>query len=270
MLDFEKLDTLVGFSTGALERGDYRTALRWLRKNRIQNVELSALRLEELDPLIEDLDSLSLQSFTYVSFHAPSDFPEREEARVVDLLGKVFNRGWNIIAHPDMIRKPHLWRRFGSRLLLENMDRRKSDGRTAGELARWFAELPQARFCLDLAHARQLDTTLVLLAEMIKNFRARIAEIHISDLDSYCSHQPMSAISVNDYRSIATKVFQRLPIIIESRLDGPRLGLRLEEFRVTQTAIEPMWRSDTKLKSSIAKKHSKAKSSRKRLRELQA
>src|SRR5438309_4845307 len=39
----------------------------------------------------------------------------------------------------------------------------KSVARTADELAKWFVALPEARLCLDVAHARQLDTTLILL-----------------------------------------------------------------------------------------------------------
>src|SRR5579859_7271305 len=121
MLDSKTNHKRIGFSTGALERGNYRQALRWLRNNLVHNVELSALRLEELEPLVSDLESLSLHSFTYVSFHAPSAFPQNAEKEVVDMLKRVAKRGWNIIVHPDVIRRPELWRVFGRQLLLENM-----------------------------------------------------------------------------------------------------------------------------------------------------
>ena len=101
-----------------------------------------------------------MDQFSYVSFHAPSAFPEKAEPRVVELLKRVVARGWNVVVHPDVIRDPKLWEGCGERLLLENMDRRKPDARTADELAAWFQKLPKARLCLDVAHARQLDTTL--------------------------------------------------------------------------------------------------------------
>src|SRR5438874_1136658 len=128
MSDSKPNNERVGFSTGALERGNYRGAVEWLSKEHIPNVELSALRFEELEPLVRDLESLAIAKFAYISFHAPSSFPAQLEDHVVQLLEKVSKRGWNIVVHPDVIRKPTLWKRFGSHLLIENMDRRKAVG----------------------------------------------------------------------------------------------------------------------------------------------
>jgi hypothetical protein len=61
-----------GFSTGALARGDYRHALEMLSDKPVTAVELSALRQDELRPLVEDLDNLNLRRFSYLAFHAPS------------------------------------------------------------------------------------------------------------------------------------------------------------------------------------------------------
>jgi hypothetical protein len=228
----------IGFSTGALERGNYRAALDWLRENHIPNVELSALRLDELEPLIDDLNNLPLDQFSYVSFHAPSAFPQEAEPRVVELLKRVVARGWNAVVHPDVIRDPKLWESCGRQLLLENMDRRKPDARTADELAVWFEKLPEARLCLDVAHARQLDTTLTLLSEILDAFPDRLAQVHISELDSNCHHQPMSASAVKDYQALAGGWSADLPVIIESVLDGPRAGIRLHEARLAREATE--------------------------------
>ena len=104
----------------------YIAAIDWLRAEHVQSVELSALRLQELEPLLKDIDKIKWTSFSYISFHAPSSFPAEEEKNVVDLLGKVFDKGVGIsFVHPDVIRTPSLWQRFGSQLLLENMDRRE-------------------------------------------------------------------------------------------------------------------------------------------------
>ncbi len=62
----------IGFSTGALALGDFRAALRMLAGKNCSAVELSALRQEELAPLVVQLDDLDLSNFEYVSFHAPS------------------------------------------------------------------------------------------------------------------------------------------------------------------------------------------------------
>lgn len=228
----------IGFSTGALERSNYRSALSWLHKHQIASVELSALRLCELAPLINNLDRLPVNEFTYVSFHAPSSFDAADEETVVKLLVPIWKRGWNIIMHPDVIRKPALWRRFGERLLLENMDRRKSTGRTVDELEPLFGKLPEARLCLDVAHARQLDTTLTVLGELIRQFAGRIAQIHISELDSLCRHRPMSWCAVTDYQSLTWRhQSAAIPVIIESMLDDQQTTQRMAEFCLVHEAL---------------------------------
>lgn len=226
-----------GFSTGALERRDYRAALGWVRNHRMGSVELSALRYDELEPLVDDLDNLVVTEFHYVSFHAPSSFLREQETQVVSLLERVLARQWNIIVHPDVIYTPKLWHRFGSFLLVENMDRRKSTGRTVRELAGLFEQLPDARMCLDVAHARQLDTTLTLLSDLVRSFADRIAEVHISELDSHCRHRPLSSGAVVDYRKVAA-LLRNVPIIIESMLDDRDSQLRQQEMRFARQAME--------------------------------
>ncbi len=247
MSDSKAHSKKVGFSTGALECGDYRSALTWLRRHHFDTVELSALRLTELRPLLRDLNNLPVSHFTYVSFHAPSSFEKAEERLVVKELEHVYKRGWNIIVHPDMIRMPALWRRFGKQLLLENMDRRKPVGRTADELELLFSELPDARLCLDVAHARQLDTTLTELTDMVKRFGKRIAEVHISELDSDCKHQPMSWCAVNDYQTLAwSSIASGVPVIIESMLNGQRAALRNDEYLLACDASHRSLRKKSK------------------------
>ena len=226
-----------GFSTGALEKGDYRSALAWMLQNKVHCVELSALRYAELEPLVNDIDQLPLDTFTYVSFHAPSSFSHDQEERVVHLLERVAKKNWNIVVHPDVIFRPKLWTRFGDQLLLENMDRRKTVGRTVRELEGLFAQLPEARMCLDVAHARQLDTTLTLLRSLASTFEGRIAEVHMSELDSRCQHRPLSEGAVTDYQQLASWL-QDVPVIIESVLDRDHSDLRQQEMQLTRTAMQ--------------------------------
>jgi hypothetical protein len=173
----------IGFSTGALALGDFRSALGYMRGKPFTAVELSAIRLSELPELIEEIPALDLHRFTYIALHAPSSFDQSEEPGVAKLLARV-PETWKIILHPDTIHSPENWTRFGARLVLENMDRRKFDGRSADEMSRWFAILPDARFCLDLAHAQQWDTTLTEAYLLLKTFSDRLCQIHISQLDS--------------------------------------------------------------------------------------
>jgi hypothetical protein len=240
MSDFKKTTHRVGFSTGALERGDFRKALGWMSDHEMRTVELSALRFDELEPLIRRLDKIDVSdsNFDYVSFHAPSYFSPDQEERVIELLQPVKERNWNIVVHPDVLFTPERWSCFGRNLLIENMDRRKPVGRNSRELSWFFDVLPEAQFCLDLAHARQIDPTLMVLKRLASDFKDRIAEIHISELDPYCKHVPMSNWAILDYQQITCDLDPFIPVIIESMLDGDLESIRMEEFYFAIEAME--------------------------------
>jgi len=137
-----------------------------------------------------------------------------------------------------VIYTPARWEHFGRRLLIENMDRRKHTGRTASELSKIFEWLPRARLCLDVAHARQLDTTLTLLRSLISTFIDRIAEVHISELDSRCHHRSLSWNAILDYSCIAERL-SNVPVIIESMFDHADTTRREHEIKLAQEAMEP-------------------------------
>ena len=93
-----------------------------------------------------------------------------------------------IVMHPDTIEDPRPFRVLGRKLLLENMDARKDDGRTVGELAGWFTELPDAGFCFDIAHAFSVDETLGVAGELLDAFRTRLRHVHVSSLGADLHH----------------------------------------------------------------------------------
>ena len=102
----------VGFSTGALARGDYRHALEMLSDKPVTAVELSALRQDELRLLVEDLDNLNLHRFSCLAFHAPSLIDPSFELPAIKLLERVAARGWPIIVHPNATSTRAAWARF--------------------------------------------------------------------------------------------------------------------------------------------------------------
>ena len=155
-----------------------------------------------------------------MSFHAPSAFAPEDEARVVALLGAVHERDIPIVVHPDVIVTDALWRRFGDGLRLENMDLRKPLGQSAADLAHLFARLPEARFCLDLAHARQVDPTMAEAERLLLTFAARLDEIHLSHVDPDSRHHRLTPDAIADYRDIAVLVPEWVPVILESPLDS--------------------------------------------------
>jgi hypothetical protein len=97
----------------------------------VNAVELSALRQDELQPLVEHLDNLDPGKFSYKAFHAPSSMDRSFEPSAIKLLEQVASRGWPIIVHLDAMHTPSAWAHFGDLLCIENMDKRKPVGQTA-------------------------------------------------------------------------------------------------------------------------------------------
>jgi hypothetical protein len=222
---------LVGFSTGSLALSNVRLGLQMVSGHKAVAIELSALREEELIPLINVLDSLDLHQFSYVSFHAPSRLSALSEGEVVDLLCKVAGRGWPVIVHPDVITDYALWRKLGESLCLENMDKRKPVGRSAGELAELFRRLPEARLCFDIGHARQVDPTMSEAEAILRRFGSRIRQIHLSLVTSSSAHEPLNYESLLAYRRVARLLPKDVPIILETPVRKEQVDEEISKAR---------------------------------------
>jgi hypothetical protein len=213
----------IGFSTGALAYADFRRAVDMLRGKPVRAIELSALRECELRPMLEGLDQLDLSQFEYISVHAPSAFPQDHEGEVVRLLFTLRQRGWPIVLHPDVCHDFGLWRQLGSQLYIENMDTRKSTGRTMLELRQVFAELPEASFCFDFGHARQVDSTMAEADLILKTLDRRLGQVHVSEVNTSGRHGPLSYASVLAFREVAPHLRQEVPVILETPVSENRI-----------------------------------------------
>jgi len=182
-------------------------------------VELSALRLDELQPLIEALDDLDLTGFEFVSFHAPSRFSQQDEMYVVDCLRSAVARNIPVVVHPDVMFNTGLWKSMGPSLFIENMDKRKPVGRTAADLRVLFERFPDARFCFDLGHARQVDPTMIEARLILEAVGDRLAEVHISEVNTSSRHDPLSRYAISAFRSLASLVPESVPVVLETLID---------------------------------------------------
>jgi hypothetical protein len=218
----------IGFSTGALARGDFRAALDMLVGKNCTAVELSALRQEELAPLVEHLDHLNLGQFKYVAFHAPSSMEPGFEPAALKLLERVALRGWPIIVHPNAIYTPGDWTRLGNRLCIENMDKRKPVGQTASDLARIFKTFPDASFCFDIGHARQVDPTMSEAAAILQLLSGRIQQIHVSEVNTQSKHDALSHESILAFRKIVNLIPADVPVILESRVEESEVDQEIQ------------------------------------------
>jgi hypothetical protein len=229
----------IGFSTGAVAKGDFRRALGLLRAHNVDIVELSALRLEELTPLAVALPDLGLDAFSFVSLHAPSRFDPAVESSVIDRLYSITQQGYPVVVHPDVIFTAAKWGVLGSNLLIENMDRRKPTGRTVREMQQLFELLPDARFCFDIGHARQVDPSMTEAWLLLHAFAARLAEVHISEVNTSSRHDPISRNAVIAFRSVAQYIPEHIPIILEPLIDRGQSDID-KELQSARDALRSM------------------------------
>jgi hypothetical protein len=238
----------IGFSTGALAKGDFLHGLELQRLDGVTAVELSALRDHELQPLVEAVTHLDVARFEYVSFHAPSSLKTLDEPTVFELLQRL-PADWPIIVHPEILRTPALWKSLGERLCIENMDNRKSGGRTVAELRAIFETFPGATFCLDAGHARQIDPTMITAILMLREFGARLRQVHVSEVGPGGEHLPLGLLARVACSRLASAIPSACPLIIESIIapdeidselaavrDAFTSGLSIETYRSVRVA----------------------------------
>jgi hypothetical protein len=202
-----------------------------LAEKHVRAVELSALRQDELVPLIEQLDDLDLEGFEYKAFHAPSLMERDFEATAVGVLEQVALREWPIIVHPNAMHRPSEWAHFGDLLCVENMDKRKPIGQTVADLADIFRSLPSASLCFDIGHARQVDPTMSEAAAILQCYRTRLRQLHVSEVNSQSKHDPLSFESVLAFRRVSHLVPENIPVILESRVDQEGIDDEIENAR---------------------------------------
>jgi sugar phosphate isomerase/epimerase len=182
--------SLVGCSTGFMEddRGDWPRLLHKAASVSSLAVELSVISEPELDGLVAYLSHAPRLPFRYVSVHGPSKARELSEHDLVDRLVALPRWVDAVVMHPDTLVDVAAYRPLGRRLLLENMDSRKTDGRTAFELERFFEALPEAGLCFDVAHAKSINETMAEGTRILRRYASRLRHVHLSSLDAEDHH----------------------------------------------------------------------------------
>ena len=206
----------IGFSTHAIRPDDMFAALDAIRRINVSSIELSALRILDPRPLLDDLESLSLTDFSYVSFHLPSLFDRYTNRDMDSLLSILVTKKWAVIVHPNILDHVDLWQSLDGQICIENMDKRKPVGRTAAELETIFAKFPKASFCFDIGHARQIDPTMSEAALILTRFSDRLKQVHISEVNTSSRHEGITYTALSSFRKVAHLIPKEVPIILET------------------------------------------------------
>ncbi|MBI3268008.1 MAG: hypothetical protein HYZ53_03230 [Planctomycetes bacterium] len=236
---------VIGFSTGALAAGDFRSGLAVLRRADVRAVEVSALREHEFLALARAWSLLELDAFSYVSIHLPSRLIHISEA---ELVGQVLALGLHrfpLIVHADTLRDFDRWAQLGSSLCIENTDKRKRCGQTAKDLGALFTRLPRASLCFDIGHARQVDPTLSHAVRILREFGDRLRQVHVSEVNSQSRHEPVTRALLSALGRVGGLIPPATPMILETPLplDLQRMECRgLEDERKLVSSVFADWR----------------------------
>jgi hypothetical protein len=209
----------IGASTGYMRwsKGDWRAQIAEACALSTEAVELSARSEKLLAPLRDYLAADPELPFRYVSIHGPSKHRRLPEEHLVATLCELARRVDGIVMHPDTLERPERYRPLGGKLMLENLDARKAWGRTASELQETFARLPEAGFCLDVAHAWSLEPDMSVAAELLEELGDRLRQVHVSSLSPELNHEPLTSLQAARFRPVLERCGD-VPWILEAPL----------------------------------------------------
>jgi hypothetical protein len=97
-----------------------------------------------------------------------------------------------------------------------------------------FALLPDARFCFDIGHARQIDPTMTEASLLLQAFGERLAEVHISEVNTASRHDPISVNAVTAFQKVAAQIPVETPIVLESLIDKGQSEIEVEIRRALE------------------------------------
>ena len=207
----------LGASTGYMAgfRGDWPRLVEEVSRVSSFAAELAALGEDELPALVEFLDAEPALPFRYLSVHGPSKGRQMQAEELVARLAELPGFVDAIVLHPDQIEEPAVYAPLGGRLVIENMDARKTTGGRAEELAQLFDALPEAGFCFDIAHAWSLDPSMESGEELLDRFASRLRHVHLSSLSEEGGHVPLTEEHEELFAPLLTRC-RDVPWILEA------------------------------------------------------
>jgi len=108
------------------------------------------------------------------------------------------------------------------------MDKRKFIGRTVKELNQVFDKLPDATFCFDIGHARQVDPTMNVAHFLLKEFGPKLIQVHLSEVNTRSTHDSLSYASILAFQEVADMIPENVPIILETPVSEDQIESEME------------------------------------------
>ncbi len=233
------------FATGTIWRwseGKNRAELiNYAKKLGFPGIELTLGKKEELyNTKISASQVKWLRNLDYVSIHAPfrllREADNQEEViKQLDCIEKIYKqiRAKMIIIHPLDLPPKEVLDKYNMNFSTENLPKKRQV--TIRKLHAIFKRYPKLGLCLDVAHA--YFWSMFETEKLIKAFKNRITQIHLSGTYRRKDHLPLQQVSPMFIKSIQPIKELEVPVIIEEDVKIKNIKLVKKEIRYIKSLI---------------------------------
>ncbi|MHB8903535.1 MAG: hypothetical protein ACYC40_00295, partial [Patescibacteria group bacterium] len=117
--------------------------------------------------------------------------------------------------HPDLVDDWSVFNGIKINWAIENMDDRKNNFKNVEDLQTFFNEHQSWSLVLDVGHCNSNDKSMILANDLIKEFKDKIREIHLSGYKIF--HEPLHQTQQIEIIKSCREL--DVPIIIESTFE---------------------------------------------------
>ena len=158
-----------------------------------------------------------IKKFERISLHVPCNIRYGNNDETISLLKDLedfYKKSGAelVVVHPDVVDDWSVFDSFDMNFAIENLDDRKKEFKDVADLKEFFKVHPKWAFVLDFGHANSNDKSMILAEDLIKEFKSRVVEIHLSGYEVF--HDPLYHTKQKEIINYC-KEFS-VPIIIES------------------------------------------------------
>jgi len=195
----------------------------------IDGVEITFASKEELYATrLSKKNSSWLRRLNYATIHAPFKLvrkakDEQEVIKQLDIISRLYKEvgAKNVIIHPPdlLLLAPEILGRYSFNVSTENLPPRVKI--SILDLRKILNKYPKMGLCLDVAHAyfwSKHETE-----KLVKNFKNKISQIHLSGTYKKKDHQSLQVVTDNFLSSVEPIKKLGVPIVIEEAMDTRNL-----------------------------------------------
>lgn len=178
----------LGYATGIFHFYDIslKEKIRSILEVQDDAIELGFVRSERLNEYFDDEVFELVKKFKYRSIHAPTvgvTYPSKEAESIIEKVVFIAEKieADTVLFHPDVI-KNFDWinEKLGDLLSFENMDSKKSYGKSIKDLEDIFTRSPQAKWVFDVNHLYTINKSMDQAEYYRERFGSRLCHYHLS------------------------------------------------------------------------------------------